>query len=263
MQNPSNWIRSLCPGPIIISLPNSSRFTDLQHNVGGYQEIKGDPSLDGLDRDDGDAATESSSLLSDDAQPPHSRLDPFSVETKVHSVASMHNLFISRQYLNPFSMQNAALTLSFMNVGIAGYLLYVPVSYYLVNTLDASPAAFSAFSTLASLPWSLKFLFGILSDTTPLLGYRRKSWLLIGWLAYIALGVYMSRQAQPGVAETTLVFFLATCSYLLSDVCGDTLCVERGRAFEGSWNKGTLQTSGYTSRSFGNPSRLRPRPSLP
>lgn len=159
---------------------------------------------------------------------------------------------LCRQFLNPFAPQNAGLTLSFINVGIASYFLFAPVSYYLINTLNASAAEYSAFSTLAILPWALKFLFGVLSDTTPILKYRRKSWLLLGWITYILLGVYMSFQEQPSILTTTLIFFLSTCCYLLSDVCTDTLCVERGLVFESRYNKGTLQTSGYTSRAFGS-----------
>jgi len=159
---------------------------------------------------------------------------------------------ICRHFLNPFAVHNSGLTLSFINVGIASYFLYAPVSFYLINTLNASPAEYSAFATLATLPWSLKFLFGVLSDTTPIFKYRRKSWLLIGWLFYIAFGIFMSYQEQPSILITTLIFFLSTCMYLLADVCSDTLCVERGRVFETPLTKGTMQTSGYTSRAFGS-----------
>ena len=31
------------------------------------------------------------------------------------------------------------------------------------------------------LPWSFKFAFGLLNDTRPLLGYRRKPYMVIGW----------------------------------------------------------------------------------
>lgn len=220
------------PGPVVILVPGTTLLTRGRSNSDGGSASK--------EREFPTEASETTSLLVDaGAEQPSSRV-------------TIDNLLIRRRFLNPFTLNNAGLTLNFMNVGLAGYLLFAPVSYYLVNTLDASPAAFSAFSTLSTLPWSLKFLLGVLSDTTPVFLYRRKSWLLFGWCSYICLGIYMSRLSQPGVAETTLIFFLATCSYLLSDVCGDTMCVERGRAFEGIHNKGTLQTSGYTSRAFGS-----------
>ena len=158
----------------------------------------------------------------------------------------------SRHYLNPYAPQNAAITLGFINTGLASYFLYAPVSVYLINDLDASSAQYSAFAALASLPWCLKFLFGIISDTSPIFGYRRKSWVIIGWVFYIVFCLYMSYQDEPSILLTTFVFFLSTCCYLLSDVCTDTLCVERARVFESALTKGTLQTSGYTSRAFGS-----------
>jgi len=159
---------------------------------------------------------------------------------------------LGRQFLNPFLPQNSGLTLSFINVGIASYFLYAPVSFYLINSLDASSAQFSAFSTLATLPWSLKFIFGIVSDTYPIFGYKRKSWLFIGWALYMIFMCRTAFQAHHSIMGITIVFFLATCCFLLSDVCTDTMCVERSRAFEPRFKKGSLQTSGYTSRAFGS-----------
>ena len=159
---------------------------------------------------------------------------------------------LGRIYLNPFLPQNAGITLSFINVGVASYFLYAPVSFYLINYLDASSAQFSAFSTLATLPWSLKFVFGVVSDTYPIFGYKRKSWLFIGWALYMAFMCRTAFQVHHSILGITIVFFLSTCCFLLSDVCTDTLCVERSRAFEPRYKRGSLQTSGYTSRAFGS-----------
>jgi len=224
------------PGPVLVHVPDSLAHPSdgaipppLFHlELGQYLPIPGENNSD-EDEDDQDSSTNSKSL-------------------QIYK----SGLSYCRHYTNPFLLHNAGLTLSFINVGIASYFLFAPVSYYLINTLDASPAQYSAFSTLATLPWSLKFIFGVLSDTTPILQYRRKSWLLVGWILYIFFGIYMSYQEQPSITMTTLIFFLSTCCYLLSDVCTDTLCVERGRMFESPQTKGTLQTSGYTSRAFGS-----------
>ncbi|GLD94197.1 hypothetical protein PINS_up002808 [Pythium insidiosum] len=34
---------------------------------------------------------------------------------------------------------------------------------------------------LLSLPWSFKFLFGVLTDCFPIMGYRRRPYMLLGW----------------------------------------------------------------------------------
>ena len=42
--------------------------------------------------------------------------------------------------------------------------------------------------TIVMMPWSVKILFGIISDTVPLFGSRKKSWLIaMGLLQFVAL----------------------------------------------------------------------------
>uniref|UniRef100_A0A7S3JW41 Folate/biopterin transporter n=1 Tax=Aureoumbra lagunensis TaxID=44058 RepID=A0A7S3JW41_9STRA len=51
------------------------------------------------------------------------------------------------------------------------YLGYLNVPGYIYATA----------STLIAWPWSLKFLFGAINDCCPLWGYRRKSYMVLGW----------------------------------------------------------------------------------
>jgi len=154
-------------------------------------------------------------------------------------------------FLNPWILPNAAITLSFVDVGVAMYFLQAPVSYYLIHTLNINARQYAAYSTLINVPWSLKFIFGMISDGIPILGYRRKSWLAIGWIIYAVGNYYLAYLEEPGITTTTVMMFVMTCAYLLSDVCTDTMCVERAR-FETDANRGTLQTVGYTNRAFGS-----------
>ena len=153
-------------------------------------------------------------------------------------------------FLNPFVMQNSAFLMSYFNVGIAMYFLGTPVSYYLITTLDISSTQFSAYNALISIPWSLKFVFGMISDGIPILRYRRKSWFFIGWMGFVLVNLVLAFTGAPGVNTTIGMMFFMTCLYLLADVCTDTMAVERSR-FENEIIKGSLQTSCYTIRSFG------------
>lgn len=153
-------------------------------------------------------------------------------------------------FLNPFILPNAGIPLSYFNTGIAIYLLSTPVSYYLISNLGASSTQYSAYSTLLSLPWSFKFAFGMISDGIPILRYRRKSWMYIGWCMFIIINLILASIGTPDIGATTGLMFLMTCSYLLADVCCDTCCVERAR-YEIASIKGSLQTSGYTIRAYG------------
>ena len=172
---------------------------------------------------------------------------------KMNKTKKMKSILITRKlpyFLNPFIQPNAAISLSYFDVGIAIYFLVTPVSYYLIKKLDVSSTQFNAYGTLIGLPWSLKFLFGMITDGIPILSYRRKSWLAIGWFGYIAISIYLGSLDSPGFSIVTAMMFLMTCSYLLADVCTDTLCVERAR-YESDDTRGSLQTSGYTIRAFG------------
>ncbi len=49
----------------------------------------------------------------------------------------------------------------------------------LLKSWGDSPTTIAAFMALLALPWSLKVLFGLLSDAVPLFGSRRRNYLLI------------------------------------------------------------------------------------
>lgn len=153
-------------------------------------------------------------------------------------------------FLNPFGLSNSAFMTSYFNVGIAMYFLNTPVSYYLITTLGISATQYSAYRALIGIPWSLKFIFGMISDGLPILRYRRKSWFLIGWTGFLIINFVLAGMGAPSVNVTIGLMFIMTCFYLLADVCTDTMAVERSR-FEVETIRGCLQTSAYTIRSFG------------
>lgn len=240
-----SWFDRLFPGPIPVPM-------DLR--AGAYQQIT-DDSKKQRDDDEYESsiyqeihAEETDKILriADSYDENDSRL-----YHKKFSFSYYHNTSTKPYFLNPFVIQNLGITLSFVDVGVAMYLLQTPVAYYLIYNLNASSRQYSSYSTLVNLPWSLKFIGGIITDGFPILGYRRKSWLAIGWLLFMFICLYLLLIGEPGIYMTTIMMFIATCSYLLSDVCSDTLCVERAK-FETEAERGTLQTSGYTSRAFGS-----------
>nr|CCA19555.1 FolateBiopterin Transporter (FBT) Family putative [Albugo laibachii Nc14] len=57
--------------------------------------------------------------------------------------------------------------------------IVVPFYMYYLNT--ESIVAVAAIS-LVNIPWSLKIIFGMLTDNIPILGYRRRPMMLIGWI---------------------------------------------------------------------------------
>jgi MFS family permease len=91
----------------------------------------------------------------------------------------------------------------------------------------------------------------MVTDGNQINGYRRKPWFSLAWLIFIGISIYMSTVANPSFALITLTMFASTCGYLFADVCADSMVVERAR-YETEKVRGSLQTTQYTIRSFGN-----------
>jgi len=136
-------------------------------------------------------------------------------------------------------------------------------------------------STLIAWPWSLKFLFGAVNDCMPIWGYRRKPYMMLGWLicamALFALastplpepfwcddGTKYVTKSNDGTAATpcnpespnsagTLTFLmtLASFGYCASDCAADGLTVTLARR-EPPETRGRTQTTVYLVRTLGN-----------
>ncbi|RHY02980.1 hypothetical protein DYB36_008011 [Aphanomyces astaci] len=139
---------------------------------------------------------------------------------------------------------------------------------------------FNAATALMGLGWSLKVFVGILSDCAPLFGYRRKSYMILGWIAcgccmlFLALhdhgSPYYINRAIDGVPLAKLTPFqrlhdvdvhagrrgtfialacaVATIAFVVSDVAADALVVEYAQR-EPENVRGRLQSLIYSVRS--------------
>lgn len=84
----------------------------------------------------------------------------------------------------------------------------------------------ATFSAVLALPWALKPVLGLLTDFAPLLGSRRKGYLVVaGATSAVAFSVLSVR---PGGLLPWL--FAATLALTLADVTTDALVVDWGRA---------------------------------
>ncbi|KAF0718912.1 Aste57867_1391 [Aphanomyces stellatus] len=53
----------------------------------------------------------------------------------------------------------------------------------------------NSYGALVNIAWSFKIIFGVLSDCFPIFGYRRKPWIVLGWV--IALGSCLFMALRP------------------------------------------------------------------
>ncbi len=95
---------------------------------------------------------------------------------------------------------------------------------------DASEIA--AFSALLAVPWSLKPLYGLLSDFVPLAGSRRKSYLVLTSTvtAVSLMGLALSPVPCGGTSAHLAWLLLPTVAVAFSDVVTDALVVEHGQS---------------------------------
>ena len=74
-------------------------------------------------------------------------------------------------------------------------------TFLLKDTLGLGPAEMSALTGIFTLPWTVKPIYGFLSDGFPLFGYRRRSYLvlagIVGCLSYTALGADFWNMLPP------------------------------------------------------------------
>lgn len=112
-----------------------------------------------------------------------------------------------------------------------GGITALPVSLFFKVTMGWSPAQVEIYTWSLIIPWSIKPLYGMLSDYVPVLGYRRKSWLL---LANLLAGFGFLSLAGYG-NEPSLVFWglcMTAVGTAAADVIVDALMVENGKKYD-------------------------------
>jgi folate/biopterin transporter len=141
-----------------------------------------------------------------------------------------------------------AILLVYFVQGILG-LARLAVSFFLKDELALSPAEVSALMGIAALPWMVKPLFGFLSDGLPILGYRRRPYLILSGFLGSAAWISLATVVHSAWAAT-LAIALSSFSVAMSDVIVDSLVVERARG-ESISDAGSLQSLSWGASALG------------
>jgi folate/biopterin transporter len=109
-------------------------------------------------------------------------------------------------------------------------------SYLLKDNLHLGPAELSALTGLFALPWTIKPVYGFLSDGFPLFGYQRKSYLIaagiLGGCAYGILSYepFWNQLSVTAATQGTIAaLLLGSACIAFSDVVADGIVVTRTR----------------------------------
>lgn len=146
------------------------------------------------------------------------------------------------------SPDTIAIAMVYFVQGVLG-LSRLAVNFYLKDDLHLDPAETAVISGFSSFPWLVKPLYGFISDTIPLFGYRRRSYLVLSGL----LGAFswsLMATVVDSKYSAALCILLASLSVAFSDVVVDSMVVERARG-ESQSMSGSLQSLCWGSSAFG------------
>ena len=120
----------------------------------------------------------------------------------------------------------AIMTVYFVQ-GVLG-LASLARTYFMKDELGLGAAEASALLGITAFPWVIKPIYGFLTDGLPIMGYRRKPYLIIagilGSASWASLATVVETPTQAVVAST-----VASLGVAVSDVVVDSLVVERAR----------------------------------
>ncbi|GAA0173713.1 transporter [Lithospermum erythrorhizon] len=143
---------------------------------------------------------------------------------------------------------NIAVAMVYFVQGVLG-LSRLAVSFYLKDDLHLDPAETAVISGFSSLPWLVKPLYGFISDSFPLFGYRRRSYLVLSGLLG-ALSWSLMATMVDSKYSAAFCILLGSLSVAFSDVVVDSMVVERARG-ESQSMSGSLQSLCWGSSAFG------------
>jgi MFS family permease len=116
--------------------------------------------------------------------------------------------------------------LAYFSQGLTGTLIQQPLAYHLKSDGMAANHVAQALAFVA-IPWLVKPLYGLISDSIPLLGYRRKSYLVLATALSTFGYLVVSQLAAPHAILTVLL--ITTLGIAAMDVLVDALMVEEGQ----------------------------------
>lgn len=116
--------------------------------------------------------------------------------------------------------------LAYFSQGFASTLIQHPLAYHLKSNGMAANHVAQALAFIA-IPWIVKPLYGLISDSIPLFGYRRKAYLVLATSLSMTGYLAVTQLAAPDVI--LWVLFLTTLGIAAMDVLVDALMVEEGQ----------------------------------
>ncbi|KAK1945578.1 ABC transporter C family member 13 [Phytophthora citrophthora] len=127
---------------------------------------------------------------------------------------------------------------------------------FLSNYLQLQQYQVRGASSVLNMVWNFKAFGGLLTDSLRICGYRRKPYLVFGWLLCFATLLYLGASDMPIAGNTEaawrylLFMTVGTIGYFLANVAADAIVVEIAQR-EPLPTRGHTQVSIYAARMTG------------
>lgn len=193
----------------------------------------------------------------------------------VGAEAPNNGALASGEQVDIYEFRNIGFLLQYFAVGIIYGGLPATIYGFFLGFLNVPGYVYATAAVVTTMPWSFKLFFGFLNDCFPILGYRRKPYMVIGWtvcfMTLLVLGTrplpepyfcvapdgnfdkdqICNEEARWAGGEFACLMCLAALGYVVADVAADGLMVEFAQR-EPQEKRGTTQTTIYLVRTIGS-----------
>lgn len=104
----------------------------------------------------------------------------------------------------------------------------VATTFYYKDDLQLTPAQVAILGSIAIIPWSIKPVYGFLSDRQPIWGFRRKPYLFLAGLMS-ACGYFSMATWVHSYYQVMIALMISGMGFALADVIVDGIVAERSR----------------------------------
>ena len=153
--------------------------------------------------------------------------------------------------LDPWSLDYVGVPVQYFSVGLmlgGSTSILFPI---LVVKEGVTSSLLVASTSVVTIFWSYKIVFGALSDCFPILGWKRKPYIALGWiLCAIFLIILASAGDDITSRHLVLMLALANMGYVMADVSADGFMVWIAHR-EPMKKRGNMQTLVYSASKLG------------
>jgi hypothetical protein len=165
--------------------------------------------------------------------------------------ADIYTISSPEEQINPLSNDYVGIIANYFSVGLmvggSTSLLY-PV---LIIKAGATSSLMTASYAIVMVFWSYKIIFGFLSDCFPIAGFKRKPYIVLGWLFCMVVLICLALEGDNiNPRHLVVMLAIANMGYVWADVAADGFMVWVAHR-EPIDKRGKMQTLVYSMNKLG------------